>query len=245
MAILKTRLRFDRVLRETLLMHPGTAMAKLAESVPAEKIQIGPPVSGEGAAWAAQEFEARRYVIASGLIPPDAAEDLSRYALAVAATATSDTQVAGTPATYGDAVMEDLLELLLPKMEALSGCRLDPTYAYFRVYKRGDTLKRHQDREACEISCSVALSYSMEEPWPLWIEGPAGTTATRLAPGSGLIYRGIECPHWRDALEGDHTAQVFLHYVDRNGPHAPWRLDGRPALGLPATARRPVDRSGR
>lgn len=56
MAILKTRLRFDRVLRETLLMHPGTAMAKLAGSVRAEQIQVGEPVSGEAAASAAQEF---------------------------------------------------------------------------------------------------------------------------------------------------------------------------------------------
>src|SRR5690348_5933370 len=121
MAILKTRLRFDRVPRETLLKHPGTALAKLAESVRAEEIQVGPPVSDEGASRAAEEFEARRYAIASDLIPPDTAEALSRYALAVAATATSDTQVTGTPASYGDPVMEDLLVWLLPKIEALSG----------------------------------------------------------------------------------------------------------------------------
>jgi hypothetical protein len=241
MALVKARLRFDRVLRGALLMHPGTAMAKLAESVPAEAIQVGETVTDEAAAAAAQEFEIRRYLIARDLIPAATAEALSQYALAVAATATSDTQVAGTPSTYGDPVMEDLLERLLPKVEALSGLKLLPAYAYFRVYKRGDTLRRHQDREACEISCSVALSHSMKEPWPLWIEGPMGTASAGLDPGSGLIYRGIECPHWRDELQGDQTAQVFLHYVDRDGPHAKWRFDGRAALRLPAVARHAVD----
>jgi hypothetical protein len=28
--------------------------------------------------------------------------------------------------------------------------------------------------------------------------------------------------------------QLFLHYVDKNGPHADWAFDKRPMLGAPA-----------
>jgi hypothetical protein len=45
-----------------------------------------------------------------------------------------------------------------------------------------------------------------------------------------LLYRGIECPHWREAFEGDRQVQVFLHYVDQKGPLADWKFDKRPVL---------------
>jgi hypothetical protein len=47
-----------------------------------------------------------------------------------------------------------------------------------------------------------------------------------------MFYRGVECPHWREPLNGDHVAQVFLHYVDQNGPYAEWKYDKRPALSF-------------
>jgi hypothetical protein len=45
-----------------------------------------------------------------------------------------------------------------------------------------------------------------------------------------LIYRGIDIPHWRETYDGDRLAQVFLHYVDQNGPHNEWKFDKRPGL---------------
>jgi hypothetical protein len=51
-----------------------------------------------------------------------------------------------------------------------------------------------------------------------------------LAPGDAVLYRGTECPHWREAFAGEYASQVFLHYVRQGGPHASWRFDGRPAL---------------
>lgn len=51
-----------------------------------------------------------------------------------------------------------------------------------------------------------------------------------LEAGDALLYRGIECPHWRTHFEGDHQAQVFLHYVDQQGPCAEWKFDKRDSL---------------
>lgn len=74
----------------------------------------------------------------------------------------------------------------------------------------------------------------MIELWPIWIAGPKGTASVSLNPGDGLIYRGCDCYHWREPFAGVHQAQVFLHYVDRNGPQPEWKYDRRPRLsGLP------------
>jgi PKHD-type hydroxylase len=49
--------------------------------------------------------------------------------------------------------------------------------------------------------------------------------------GDAVLYRGCEKHHWREPYkEGQWQAQVFLHYVDANGPHAEWKYDKRPKL---------------
>ena len=64
--------------------------------------------------------------------------------------------------------MEALLETLLPRVEAESGMRLLPTYSYLRVYKRGDVLRRHTDRPACEMSVTLNLGSKQR------VRGPSG-----------------------------------------------------------------------
>jgi hypothetical protein len=54
--------------------------------------------------------------------------------------------------------------------------------------------------------------------------------------GDAVMYRGCDIYHWREAYkEGKWQAQVFLHYVDQNGPHAEWKYDKRESLGLSKT----------
>jgi hypothetical protein len=49
--------------------------------------------------------------------------------------------------------------------------------------------------------------------------------------GDAIIYKGQEKVHWREPYkEGKWQAQVFLHYVDANGPNAEWKYDKRPKL---------------
>ena len=140
-------------------------------------------------------------------------------------------QMPNTPSAYGHPLMEMLLERLLPEVERAAALRLYPTYSFFRAYQRGDSLARHRDRPACEISLSLSLGYEADAAWPLWIEAPGGVVSVTLEPGDAVLYQGRECFHWRDAFEGEHAAQVFLHYVDQNGPYAEWKFDKRPSLG--------------
>ena len=48
------------------------------------------------------------------------------------------------------------------KVGELVGEPVFPTYSFGRVYRRGDTLPKHTDRAACEISMTVHL-YGDEE----------------------------------------------------------------------------------
>jgi hypothetical protein len=178
-------------------------------------------------------FELRRYVALRSIFPADLTGflyDYVRERAASGALATNDKQVPGTPVDYGDPVMEKVLAGLVPTLEAATGLALYPTYSFYRLYKRGDQLARHQDRPSCEISVSVNLGQRPGRPWPLWISGPQGATGVELAPGDAVLYHGVECEHWREPFEGEHVAQVFLHYVDQAGPYQEWKFDKRESL---------------
>jgi hypothetical protein len=180
------------------------------------------------------EFDSSGYVVLKSIIGSGSASSLCAYSRKLAATGGAQRRTKDAPgssAAYGDPFTEDLLERLLPTIEQASGRRLFPTYSYLRVYHHGSELKQHKDRPACEISVSLCLGYQAESVWPLFVEGPNGVFAAALQPGDGLLYKGVECAHWREPFPGEWSSHVFLHYVDQNGPHAEWKLDKRADLG--------------
>ena len=134
-----------------------------------------------------------------------------------------DDQIPNTPAWHDDLAMKNLLCYLLPDMEKHTGVKLSPTYSYLRVYKKGDVLKKHTDKHSCEFSVTLTLRREANEAvWPFYLDpfhenGDLTYDGRRvdLEEGDGLIYKGIETPHWRDKFEGSRLAQVFLHYVRR------------------------------
>mgnify|MGYP003132975063 FL=1 len=158
----------------------------------------------------------------------------------------TDDQVPNTYSHYADLVMETLLEKVRPRMEKETKLKLIPTYSYARIYKKGDILHRHKDRFSCEVSTTLFLG---GDPWDIYLEpkknvgkspDPYVPTTNKgikvtLKPGDMLIYSGCELEHWREAFQGDHSAQVFLHYNQTTSPGAiENRFDSRPFLGLPA-----------
>jgi len=185
----------------------------------------------------AETFARQGFVVIAPLVPPSQtalARDhllgrLKNGTLTVDSTLGTD-----IPAIYGDPVLDGLMNALVQRVEYCTGLSLFPTYSYARVYHRGDELKPHRDRRACEISVSLNLGQQPQTPWPLCIQGRDKVSASAiLNPGDALIYHGIELTHWRKPYEGDEIAQVFMHYVNQNGPNAGERFDRRSALGTP------------
>ena len=148
----------------------------------------------------------------------------------------NDEQIPETYSQYADIAMETLLVKLKPLMEKESGLKLNETYSYARIYKKGDELKRHKDRYSCEVSTTLNLG---GDEWPIYLE-PSGEEEKEgikviLNQGDMLIYKGCDVEHWRESFEGENCGQVFLHYNDASDEKAEQnKYDGRPCLGLPA-----------
>ena len=129
--------------------------------------------------------------------------------------------------SYSSPANEALLACMLPMVEEITGKELFPTYSFGRIYWRGASMPKHIDRPACEYSISLCVDVD-PSPWAIWIDGDE----LILNPGDLVIYKGLEAEHWREEYKGNQQIQLFLHYVDKIGPHAEFKLDKRPMLGL-------------
>src|SRR5579884_775053 len=148
-------------------------------------------------------FHRDKYLRVSGFISPDVARLAKDYSLLrrayFAELECEHGQIPNTHGVYGDSLMETLLLQCIPKMESLTGLKLYPTYSYYRVYKPGDVLHKHQDRRSCEISVTICLGFDYVEQdpeyrWQIYIEGHP----LAQDPGDAVIYKGCEVEHWRD-----------------------------------------------
>lgn len=184
----------------------------------------------------AEVFARQGFVLVNRLAPPEtvaAVKDHMQARAAGGGAILDDKQAPGTPSIYGGPVLDGLLAEILPKAEFCTGLKLFPTYCYGRVYRHGDELKRHLDRAACEISVSLNLGQEPDEPWPLHLGLGDLDVPIALRPGDGLFYRGTLLPHWRNPFPGQSLTQVFLHYVDQNGPNRHEKFDRRAQLSTP------------
>ena len=142
--------------------------------------------------------------------------------------------------------LQTFLWALTGAMEEVTGRSLVPTYDYFRIYREGDICRVHRDRPACEHSLSLTLDYSDDVCWPLEIgregaNGPADLIADDFGPepssslamevGDAVAYRGTTHRHGRVSANPNYwSAHLFLHWVDRDGPHQAEAFDRK---GMP------------
>jgi hypothetical protein len=95
---------------------------------------------------------------------------------------------------------------------------IKPSYTYLSTYKSGAILPRHMDREQCVWNLSLLIDTNPEmdlsDSWPIYLEIEKEVKAVRLEMGDGVLYRGTDIPHWRDALADGHTVTlIFCHFV--------------------------------
>jgi hypothetical protein len=147
-----------------------------------------------------------------------------------------DTQCPKSDAIHGAIIFDRLLVDLLPYFEMASGKKLFPTYSYARLYVPEEELLVHIDRPACEISASITLGFE-GDVWPIYMgDDMAKSNAAKVEMeiGDAVLYKGLEKFHWREIYtEGKWQAQVFLHYVDADGPFRDWKFDRRAGLNIP------------
>lgn len=179
------------------------------------------------------QFTIEKYVHLKNFLDVGVCKELTAELMGlVSAKATkNDEQCPKSEAIYGAEVFDKLLLDLLPYFEKASGKKLLPTYSYARLYKHGETLEIHTDRESCEISATITLDFH-GKVWPIYM-GDAGhknASKIEMSPGDAVLYRGMEKHHWRKKFKGEWQSQVFLHYVDADGPNKEWAYDKRPSF---------------
>ncbi len=185
----------------------------------------------------AEYFEKKRYVYLSNVVPRQTCEDLTRYMfnLFESGKLSKDPQCPLSDSIYGDPVLDNLLQALAGPLSAQLGVQLLPTYTYARIYRPGEVLVRHIDREACEISGTMTLGFHDGSGiWPIYFtdrEDDVAGSSVEINIGDLVMYHGNELWHWRPKYKGQWQVQVFFHYVDANGPHANWAHDKRNSLG--------------
>lgn len=178
-------------------------------------------------------YERERYIALPRLLSDDVLDMVVAYAHILGATDRfgPDTAVGDSISRYGAPGFDALLVSLLDQVSTIADTTLVPTYSYVRVYFEGDELLRHRDRPACEHSVTLHLDSSGGD-WPILFERADGTpTAIDLRPGDGIMYHGIELPHWRGPCPLEWYLQVFLHWVARDGSHGAEAFDRREGLG--------------
>lgn len=164
----------------------------------------------------------------------------------------TDQQSPDQPAWAGETFLDAILLENLKKAEELVGYELYPTYSYARMYGPGAILEPHKDRPACEVSFTCTVGFE-GDPSALFFckdvkedeELPAGEltneeiererlsgTPTKMilsTPGDAAVYLGCKIIHWREPIENTRSlAQLFMHYVAKNGPNSSQKYDGRP-----------------
>jgi len=174
-----------------------------------------------------KEFEKNSYIVARRFLDATRAEEL---ALLYMNDQNSDFRIGDiveAPQSKCKYNYKHFLYLLCEKtgdVSKLYGGLVLPTYAYSRWYKDGDSLDRHSDRPSCEISLTINLK--KDKDWPIYIETPSGEArAIELEPGDAMMYRGCIAPHWRNTIGDGNCVQVFLHYVDIDGPNRNYYFD--------------------
>ena len=156
-------------------------------------------------------------------------------------------QVDGSLARYWHPQYRNAHTGIRRKLEKIIGRTLYNTYYYDRYYFPGQELTKHADRDACEISVSIHVSTNLPDKlkdWAFKIKTPDTYTDNKktavlvpgeersaiLNPGDGLLYKGCERPHWRDAMPTPEKVedapkeyyyhQIFFHYVLQDGQRA-------------------------
>lgn len=152
-------------------------------------------------------------------------------------------------------------DFLFPKKEIFEraiGLELHPTYTYTRIYRPDELLMVHVDRESCEITATVTISFDGDAIWPIYLLDRPKSIEVRdryisknlqhyevdkndfqnqialtVNVGDAAIFRGMDLFHWRkEYTQGKWQIQMFMHYVDANGPCKDFKWDKRERLGI-------------
>lgn len=149
-----------------------------------------------------------------------------------------ENQVNGSLSRYSYPKYKQSHIFLKNKIESIIGKKLYRTYYYDRFYFSDQELKKHTDRDACEISISIHIGSNLSIPWNFELISLLGEhKKISLNPGDGVIYKGCDVLHWREKMPKNKNIlqlfsnktlyyhQAFFHYVLSDGYRCQYASD--------------------
>jgi PKHD-type hydroxylase len=178
-------------------------------------------------------FEKNGYVVLKDALTKQQCKQLTKHMFDLHENGklVKDEQCPLSDAIYGDPIFDNILQKFAKPIGDAVGKELLPTYTYARIYRPGEILKKHKDRPACEISATMTLGFDSEPIWPILFDEEK-EIPVELDVGEMAVYKGCDILHWRTPFKGQWHVQVFLHYVDANGPYKNHFKDGRDSFGV-------------
>lgn len=172
-------------------------------------------------------FERERYAALRQILPPEQLRAISLYLqnlLNEGFMVFNDNQVQRRFAVHNDALARYFHQNLADLISRTVGAQVKPSYVYAATYIENAVLEPHTDREQCEFTMSMQIDYlpalnlGEPSPWALSLDDSAENRIDfHLSSGDGLIYKGCELVHYRDALFAGHqSTSIFFHYVQEN-----------------------------
>jgi len=185
-------------------------------------------------------FKEDGYIVIPNFIEQNFAEFIQQYFFIKVQSGNVDYGSIQAPKSYeiySDALADTILNSSCDFLSEVSGCDLLPTYSFSRLYLRDEELKIHKDRESCEISATISLGIpDGDDINPLYFsktKDKRDPVEVNLNVGDLCLYRGCDLYHWRPPFTQRWYFQIFLHYVDANGPYKDYKYDERQHLNMP------------
>ena len=168
--------------------------------------------------------------IIKNLVSPEECADMSKEMFDLFNEGrTNEHRVENCPAAYNPPRTHTAMYKYKFQIQDAVGKKLYGTYSYGRLYRKGNVLEKHTDREASEYGVSVVTGMSGDHQWPLYIDG----TEVNLEIGDAVVYKGTELEHWREENKnGWYTISLFF-FVDADGEYKHLKDDeGGPLLAI-------------
>ena len=180
------------------------------------------------------QFKKEKHVYLHGIIAPEESHELTKHMFALhdKGKTVRDDLCPLSGSIHNDTKFDRVLKKLCAPLSDILKISLAPTYSYARLYKTGESLIPHVDREACEISVTITLGFDpSQKVWPIFFghvndDGELVGSPIDVGIGDAVIYRGTELGHWRTTFQGTWQVQLFLHYINAEKNFAPRMSDG-------------------
>lgn len=189
------------------------------------------------------DFVKDGYCIIPGAVSKELCGFFSQYALLKYKVSpniyrNTDDSLAQIHREYGDPLMETMLMRLHKPIERLTGLRLWPSLSFYYTYTKGNELKRHKDRDSCELVACLCMGSDKQyqktyQHWPIHLKLDDQALAVKLNPGDIVLFNGKRLEHWREPFQGQWFISSIFAFVEQDGPNAYLKYDQRSYLAKP------------